>query len=83
VPFMYLSLPLGAHDKDPSIWNTVIEKMEIKKLARWKRMYLSKGDRLTMIKSTLSNLPAYYLSLFQILVGVVKNTKRFLVGSCQ
>ena len=83
MPFTYLGLPLGAHDKDLSIWNTVIEKMEIKKLARSKQMYLSKGDRLTMIKSTLSNLPAYYLSLFQIPMGVAKNTKRFLVGSCQ
>jgi hypothetical protein len=29
-------------------------------------LYLSKGGRLTLIKSTLSNLPTYYLSLFPI-----------------
>jgi hypothetical protein len=61
--FKYLGLPLGAHYKDPSIWNTVIEKMEIK-LAGWKRMYLTEGGRLTMIKSIFSNIPTYYLSLF-------------------
>ena len=61
--FSYLGLPLGAHYKDPSIWNNVIEKMEIK-LARWKRMYLSEGDRLMMIKSTLSTI-IYLCSRFQ------------------
>lgn len=34
----------------------------------WKRMYLSKGGRL--IKSTLSNLPTYFLSLFPIPASV-------------
>jgi hypothetical protein len=33
-------------------------------------MYLSKGGRLTLLKSTLSNLPTYYLSLFPIPVGM-------------
>jgi hypothetical protein len=33
-------------------------------------MYLWKGGRLTLLKSTISNLPMYYLSLFPILVGV-------------
>ena len=32
-------------------------------------MYLSKGGRLTLIKSTLSNLPTYFLSLFPIPTG--------------
>jgi hypothetical protein len=71
MPLTYLGLPLGALHKDPSIWNNVIEKMEAK-LVGWKRMYLSKGGRLTMIKSTLSNIPMYYLSLFQIPVKVAK-----------
>jgi hypothetical protein len=50
----YLWLPSGALYKDPSIWNKVIEKMETR-LAGWKRMYLSEGGRLTLIKSMLSN----------------------------
>ena len=28
-PLTYLGLPLGAPHKDPSIWNTVIEKMGV------------------------------------------------------
>jgi len=39
------------------------------RLAGWKWMYLSKGGWLILLKSTLSNLPTYYLS-FYILVGV-------------
>ena len=36
------------------------------RLAGWKRLYLSKGGRVTLITSTLSNLPTYFLSLFPI-----------------
>ena len=43
----------------------ILEKME-RRLAEWKRLYLSKGGRVTLIKSTLSNFPTYFLSLFPI-----------------
>ena len=35
-------------------------------LAGWKKLYLSKGGRLMLLKSTLSSLPTYFLSLFTI-----------------
>ena len=58
-----------------------------KKLAGWKRLYLSKGGRLTLLKSTLSSLPTYYLSLFTILVAVADKLERiqrnFLWGSSE
>lgn len=71
----YLGLPLGARFKSKHIWNGIIERME-KRLAGWKRMYLSKGGRLTLIKSTLSNLPTYFLSLFPIPVTVARRLER-------
>jgi len=52
----YLGLPLGAPFKSLAIWDEVIEKME-KRLASWQKIYLSKGGRLTLIKSTLSSIP--------------------------
>jgi hypothetical protein len=67
----YLGFPLGASYEAISIWNGVIEKME-GRLAGWKWMYLSKGGRLTLFKSTIFNLLMYYLSLFlPIPVGMV------------
>jgi hypothetical protein len=70
----YLGLPFGASYKATAIWNGVIEKME-RRLAYWKKLYLSKGSRLTL-KSTLSNLPRYYLSLFPIPVSVANRLER-------
>ena len=65
LPMIYLGMPLETLYKTASIWNPILEGME-KKLSRWKRLYLSKGGRLTLLKSTLSSLSTYYLSLFTI-----------------
>ena len=65
LPMKYLEILLGTSFKTASIWNPILEKME-KKLSGWKRLYLSKGGRLMLIKSTLSSLPTYFLSLFTI-----------------
>ena len=61
----YLGLALGAKWKDRAVWIPIIEKVD-RRLAGWKRLYLSKGGRLILIKSTLSNLPTYLLSPFPI-----------------
>ena len=39
-------------------------------------MYLSKGGRITLIKSTLSNLPTYLLSLFLIPTSVANRIEK-------
>ena len=65
LPMKYLGMPLGTSFKAASIWNPILEKME-KKLSGWKRLCLSKGGRLMLLKSTLSSLPTYFLSLFTI-----------------
>jgi hypothetical protein len=59
----YLGLPFGAPYKSSTIWNGIVENMETK-LAGWKRLYLSKGGRLTLIRSTLYNLPTYFFIFF-------------------
>ena len=75
LPLKYLGLPLGASFKDKSIWNPILEKME-RRLAGWKRLYLSKGGKVTLIKSTLSSLPTYFLSLFPIPAKVAKRIEK-------
>jgi hypothetical protein len=67
----YLGMPLGASFKSISIWNGFIEKVE-RRLAGWKKLYLSKGGRVTLIHNTLSSIPTYYLSMFPIPVSVAK-----------
>ena len=70
----YLGMPLGTSFKTTSIWNPILKKME-KKLSGWKRLYLSKGVRLMLLKSTLSSLPTYFLSLFTIPKAVTTRLK--------
>ena len=69
LPTTYLGLPLGMHCNFVSIWDGVEEWFR-RKLASWKRQHISKGGRLTLIKSTLSNLLIYTMSLFRLPKGV-------------
>ena len=75
LPMKYLGLPLEAKFKDMTIWNPILEKME-RKLASWKKLNISKGGRVTLIKSALSNLPTYFLSLFPIPASVANQITR-------
>ena len=75
LPMIYLGMPLGTSYKTASIWNPILERME-KKLTGWKCLYLSKGGRLTSLKSTLSSLLTYYLSLFTVPKAVAIKLER-------
>ena len=55
----YLGLPLSAKFKDRAIWNSNLERME-QRLTSWKRLYLSKGGKITLIKNILSSLLTYF-----------------------
>ncbi|KAI8001047.1 (-)-germacrene D synthase, partial [Camellia lanceoleosa] len=75
LPLKYLGLPLGANPSRRSTWKPVLDKFK-QKLSTWKRRLLSFAGRLTLIKSVMSNLPLYYLSLLRIPAGVAKEIKR-------
>ncbi|RVX09051.1 Transposon TX1 uncharacterized 149 kDa protein [Vitis vinifera] len=62
LPTTYLVMPLGAPFKSVTVWDGVEEHFR-RRLSMWKRQYLSKGGRATLIRSTLSNLPIYLMSL--------------------
>ena len=74
-PVKYLGLPLGAHHKALSMWDGVEERMR-RRLALWKRHYLSKGGRIILIKSSLASIPIYQLSLFRMPKLVVKRLEK-------
>ena len=65
LPTTYLGLPLGAHCKSVAVWDGVEERFK-KRLTSWKRQYISKGGRITLIKSTLSSIPLYLISLLPL-----------------
>lgn len=61
--------------KSKGIWDLILEKRE-RILAGWKKVYYSKGGQITLIKSTLSSLTAYFLSLFPLLASIT-HCKKF------
>ena len=82
-PTSYLGLPLGAKHKALGVWDSIEERYR-KRLAAWKTQYISKGGRITLICSTLSSLPIYYLSLFRmpqkVCVRLERIQRQFLWG---
>ena len=83
LPTSYIGLPLGASHKATRVWKSVKERFR-KRLASWKMQYISKGGRITLIRSTFSSFPIYYLSLFRmpqkIFTRLEKIQRQFLWG---
>jgi hypothetical protein len=71
LPMRYLGLLLSASFKGKPIWNGIIEKVEccLVMLAKSGCTCLKWVSRITLIKSTLSDLPTY-LSLFPLAVSI-------------
>ena len=65
LPSQYLGLPLRAPNRAPYMWDGVEERVR-RRLALWKRQYISKGGRVTLIKSTLASMPIYQMSIFRM-----------------
>ena len=68
LPLRYLGLPLGDLFKSKAIWDGVVKKIE-------KKGWLV-GRSLTLIKSTLSSIPTYFLSLFPLPAGIARRLER-------
>ena len=58
-------------------WEPVVRKVR-KRLDGWKRSFLSRGGRLSLIESVLSSLPIYFLSLFKIPRNVGKEIESLM-----
>ncbi|RVW81753.1 putative ribonuclease H protein [Vitis vinifera] len=65
LPSQYLGLPLGAPNRASYTWDGVEERVR-RRLALWKQQYISKGGRVTLIKSTLASMSIYQMSIFRM-----------------
>ncbi|RVW16783.1 putative ribonuclease H protein [Vitis vinifera] len=72
---VYLGLPLGAPNKASSVWDGVEEKVR-RRLVLWKRQYISKGGRITLIKTTMASMPLYQMSLFRMPKTVARRLEK-------
>ncbi|CAN1167737.1 Putative ribonuclease H protein At1g65750, partial [Linum perenne] len=86
LPSTYLGLPLGGRAKSKGIWDPVVDSFR-KRLERWKARFLSFGGRVTLLKSVISNLPTYYLSILRVPASVLAKLesiqRRFLWGGSE
>ena len=62
LPSTNLGLPLGSPHKSVVVWDGVEKRMR-KRLALSKRQFISKGWRITLIRSTLVSMSIYLMSL--------------------
>ncbi|XP_058185619.1 uncharacterized protein LOC131302843 [Rhododendron vialii] len=75
LPLKYLGLPLGANLRRISTWQPIVDRIK-KKLSKWKGRRTTKGGKLTQIKSSVSILPIYYMSLFKMPITVAKSIEK-------
>lgn len=75
-PLFYLGMPLGVNPWSNAMWDPMLESVS-KKLAMWKKNYISLGGRITLIKAAMANIPLYYMLLFKILAKVMLKIEKF------
>ncbi|KAK3221457.1 hypothetical protein Dsin_008482 [Dipteronia sinensis] len=75
LPITYLGLSPGGRPCAKLFWSNMIHRLE-NRLAPWKRCFLNKGGGLVLFKAVLSSLPIYFISVFEIPVGIAKKIER-------
>jgi len=82
VPFTYLGIEVGGNPRK-KFWESVLKKLK-SRLSVWKGRFLSMAGRLCLIKSVLSAIPLYYLSLFKapevVCKSIISIQRSFLRG---
>jgi len=74
-PFSYLGMMVGGNHKRCVFWEGMLNKIQ-SRLSSSKGKSLSLAGRLCLIKSVLTSLPFFYVSLFCVSATVVKEVKR-------
>lgn len=69
-------MPLGGNPKAVTFWDLVVERVS-KKLAGWKKSYVSLGGRITLIKEAWANILVYCMFVFRMPSKVVHKIEKF------
>nr|GEV14313.1 RNA-directed DNA polymerase, eukaryota [Tanacetum cinerariifolium] len=70
VPFNYLGVKVGVFSSRSCSWEDVLSKITAR-LSKWKLKTLFIGGRLTFLKSVLTSLPLYQMSVYKVPIGVL------------
>src|SRR4051812_35265492 len=62
LPFTYLGIPIGANPRLKKTWQPVVDVVR-SRLSNWNHKNLSIGGRVVVLKSVLSAIPVYFLSI--------------------
>ena len=74
-PFSYLGVMVDGNHKRCAFWEGMLTKLR-NRLSAWKGKSLSLAGRLCLIKSVLTSLPLFYVSLFCMPTTVMREVKR-------
>ncbi|GKE48966.1 hypothetical protein Tco_1480224 [Tanacetum coccineum] len=77
VPFSYLGSKVGCLMSRIQSWSEIVNNI-LTRLSKWKLKTLSIGGRLTILKSVLSSLPIYHMSLFKVPAKVLLNMESII-----
>jgi len=83
VPFKYLELEVGGNPRKRKFWELVLSKLK-DRLNIWNGRFLSMAGRICLIKSVITVVPLFYLSLFKapncVYSSIIRLQRRFLWG---
>jgi len=83
IPFKYLGVEVGGNPRKSKFWEPVLTKLKAR-LNVWKGRFLSLAGRICLIKSIITAVPLFYLSIFKapdsVYQSIIRIQRKFLWG---